>query len=228
VEGFIDAYAVLGVAPGVGAEELKRAHRALVRRHHPDLVPPAQRPAATRRVQEINVAYGLVRDPSARARYDRVRTVQRARERAAAPVRQVDRAAAAQWAALLSSAGRWAGRWWWRHRRRFLHGARRVRRAGVDVMGRILWLVSCAVGSGMGLAAATAAMRLAAVEGVVVPLVGLAVGLTVGHRRGWRRRLRLAGLPPQAAHRLRGWAELIVAAAVIAAAAALRAALVAP
>jgi hypothetical protein len=220
---FVDAYAVLGVAPGADQEAVKRAHRALVRRHHPDLAAPEERDAATRRVQDINVAYGLVRDPSARQRYDRVRTMQRARARAAAParhtskaVRDADRTAAAQWEALLTVAGRWSARWWRRHRISILGGARRVRRAGTDVLGRILWLVSCGLYLGGGLAVTGAAARLAEVHGPSTTLLGAMVGLVVGHRRGWRRRLRMGGIPPEAAHRLRGYAELAAAGGVIA------------
>jgi hypothetical protein len=223
VQGFIDAYAVLGVAPDAEQAELKRAHRALVRRHHPDLATPADRAAATRRVQDINVAYGLVRDPAARARYDRLRAIHRAREAAAGPVRsttaavrRADAGAAQQWEAALRAAGSWAGRWWVRHRLHVLDSARRVRRAGVDLYGRVLWLVSCALWLAIGFVVATAAQRLAGEASVVVPLVGAATGLLVGHRRGWRRRLRMAGVPAASAHRLRGWAELAAGGALLA------------
>jgi predicted secreted protein len=219
VTRFLDAYAVLGVGPGSSAEELKRAHRALVRQHHPDLQPAGERAAATRRVQEINVAYGLVRAPEARARYDRVRIAHLAAERAAAPVRrtaravrEADSAAAGQWEALVAAAGVWAGRWWQRHRFRLARGAGRVRRAGLDLVGRVLWLVSCVLWLLVGLAVATTAQRFAPVDGVVLPLAGAALGVAVGHRRGWRRRLRLAGLPDTAAHRVHGWRELVLAA----------------
>jgi hypothetical protein len=221
---FVDAYAVLGVPSDASDEALKRAHRALVRTHHPDLAPPERREAATRRVQEINVAYGLVRDPAARARYDRVRTLHLARERAAAPVREgtravrhADRSAAAAYARLLRSAGAWGGRWWRRHRVSMLQGARRVRRAGTDLVGRVLWLGTCVLWLVLGVVLASAAQRLAGTGGYLVPILGAVVGVIVGNRRGWRRRLRLAGLPPDAAHRLRGWPEIAVAAAVLAA-----------
>jgi curved DNA-binding protein CbpA len=104
-EARIDAYEVLGVDPTVTDEELRRAHRRLVRHHHPDHAPPEARAEATRRVQTINLAYGLVRDPERRAHHDRLRA------RAV-----LDRDAAAQWDALARSAGRWAGRWWRTHR----------------------------------------------------------------------------------------------------------------
>ena len=94
----VDAYAELGVAADASQARLKAAHRALVRRHHPDLVPPAEREEATRRVQRINVAYGLVRDATARAEYDRLRQH---------PGVALDR--------LTTAAGVWAGRWWARN-----------------------------------------------------------------------------------------------------------------
>lgn len=119
MDDFVDAYHVLGVAPGATQAQLKAAHRALVRRHHPDLAAPAQRPAATARLRDVNVAYGLVRNPEARASYDHLRRVHGAR-RAADRVRgTVDEAAlAARWEALSLAAGRWAGAWM--HRRRGL------------------------------------------------------------------------------------------------------------
>lgn len=94
----VDAYAELGVAADASQAQLKAAHRALVRRFHPDLAPPADREEATRRVQRINVAYGLVRDAAARAEYDRLR---------AHPGAALDR--------LTTAAGVWAGRWWARN-----------------------------------------------------------------------------------------------------------------
>lgn len=218
VDGFVDAYAVLGVPPDASAEALKRAHRALVRRHHPDVVPPEQRAAATARVQQINVAYGLVRDASARARYDRIRLVHLGRERIAAPTRRMrdsavraDRGAAEQWESALRSAGAWASRWWQRNRGRLRTGALRVRRAGLDVVGRVLWLVSCAGWGLVGAGGAATGQRLLDVDGWIAPVVGIAGGIYLGSRRGWRRRLRLVGIVPAAAHRLRGVAELGVA-----------------
>jgi hypothetical protein len=222
---FIDAYAVLGVPPRATAEELKRAHRSLVRRHHPDLLPPAARAAATRRIQDINVAYGLVRDPQARAEYDRVRLLHLGRERMTAPgraaarrVTDADRAGAEHWDALARAAGAWATRWWQRNRGHLRRGALRVRRAGLDVVGRVLWLVSCILWAFLGSVAAAALQRLTDVDGYVAVLVGVLGGVLIGSRRGWRRRLRLVGIDPSAAHRLRGPAELAAGTIVLAAA----------
>lgn len=107
---FLDAYDVLGVRPGATQEELRAAHRTLVRRHHPDLADADHREEATRRMQQINVAYGLVRNPSARARYDAVRRLRR--------LESDDAALAVRWEELARGAGRWAGAWMRRDRDR--------------------------------------------------------------------------------------------------------------
>lgn len=117
----IDAYAVLGVPRDVAQAELKAAHRRLVRQHHPDLAPPAQRAAATRKVQEINVAYGLVRDARHRAEYDRLTaTSGEALER------------------LVTAAGVWAGRWWARNRRSLARGGAPLARRAGRAVGRLV------------------------------------------------------------------------------------------
>lgn len=109
---FIDAYEILGVDADCSQEQLKAAHRQLVRRHHPDVAPPQERGVATRRMQQINVAYALVRDPSRRARYDSLRLAQHH----SAPPWTYDSEAAAEWEEMVTAAGRWAGRFWQRHR----------------------------------------------------------------------------------------------------------------
>ena len=191
----IDAYAVLGVAPDATAQELKAAHRALVRRHHPDLAPAERRAEATRRVQEINVAYGLVRDPQRRAEYDQA---------LAARTPAMD--------ALVTSAGVWAGRWWARNRVPLRRGAaiahtglraggQMARRAAAETLGRVLWLVLCCLGLVVGWFVAVALQRVTGSEGFVTPLVGALGGLALGNQRGWHLRLRMAGvrLPPEVA-----------------------------
>lgn len=104
---FVDAYAILGVDPECSQAELKAAHRRLVRRHHPDVAPPEDREAATRRLQRINMAYALVRDPARRARYDALR---RADSLTTSEPWRRDPDLAAEWEALIVAAGRWAGR----------------------------------------------------------------------------------------------------------------------
>lgn len=102
---FLDAYAILGVSPDASADDLRAAYRAQARRHHPDLAPADRRAEATRVVQTVNVAYGLVCEPARRAEYDRVRRAHMA-----------GRAAGGDWDDLVRRAGRWAGRQRARHR----------------------------------------------------------------------------------------------------------------
>lgn len=77
-EAFTDgqsAYQVLGVEPDATGEDLKRAYRALMRRHHPDMVranggSQADLENAKCASAQINAAYALIADPGARAEYD--------------------------------------------------------------------------------------------------------------------------------------------------------------
>ncbi len=61
-----DYYDVLGVAPGAGAAEIKRAYRQLARRYHPD-ISGDDRPASFR---EVARAYEVLRNPERRQSYD--------------------------------------------------------------------------------------------------------------------------------------------------------------
>jgi hypothetical protein len=199
---------VLGVAPDASQEQLKAAHRALIRRHHPDLAPPAERAAATRRVQDLNVAYGLVRDPQRRAEYDRARRAGKA----------------ADLDALVAAAARWAGRWWGRNRVRLRRGAGRVRlgvargagagrRVAADTLGRVLWLLLCGIGAFTGWVLVSAAQQISGATGYLAPLAATLGGLAVGSQRGWNVRLRLAGIrPPALAGRLTLLAWLVAVA----------------
>lgn len=68
-----DHYQVLGVSRSATTTELHRAHRALVRRYHPDALTGADdatRAEAARRIREVNEAWRELRDPERRARYD--------------------------------------------------------------------------------------------------------------------------------------------------------------
>jgi molecular chaperone DnaJ len=63
-----DYYDVLGVAPGAGAEEIKRAYRQLARRYHPD-ISGDDRGAA---FLEVSRAYEVLRNPERRRSYDAI------------------------------------------------------------------------------------------------------------------------------------------------------------
>lgn len=59
-------YEVLGVARNADTDEIRRAYLRAARRFHPDLAGPA----SDERMQEINVAWTVLRDPASRRRLD--------------------------------------------------------------------------------------------------------------------------------------------------------------
>jgi molecular chaperone DnaJ len=63
-----DLYKVLGVAKGASEEEIKKAHRKLVRKYHPDRNPDD--PQAEEKFKEIQGAYDTLSDPEKRKQYD--------------------------------------------------------------------------------------------------------------------------------------------------------------
>jgi hypothetical protein len=65
-----DLYHLLGVAPDAEREVIDAAYRAMARKYHPDV---NRAPDAPRRMQAINDAYAVLRDPAQRAAYDRTR-----------------------------------------------------------------------------------------------------------------------------------------------------------
>lgn len=69
-DAFIDYYQVLQVRRDAEQEVIERAYKALSLKYHPDVATPTQRQSATRRMQIINEAYRVLRDPAARRRYD--------------------------------------------------------------------------------------------------------------------------------------------------------------
>lgn len=82
----MDYYHELQVQPHAEPEVIERAYRALSMKYHPDRSQARERTAATRKMQRINEAYAVLRDPDRRALYDRTHT----RERTAAWDRFMD------------------------------------------------------------------------------------------------------------------------------------------
>jgi len=64
-----DPYDVLGVSKKASEAEIKKAFRALAKKHHPDT--HANDPKAKQRFQEISAAYEVIGDKEKRAQYDR-------------------------------------------------------------------------------------------------------------------------------------------------------------
>ena len=64
-----DPYAVLGVARDAAAADIRKAYRALAKKHHPDVHPGDARAEA--RFKRISAAYDLLGDAKKRARFDR-------------------------------------------------------------------------------------------------------------------------------------------------------------
>ena len=65
---FKDYYETMGVARDAGADDIKRSHRRLARKFHPDV---SKEPDAEERFKEVQEAYEVLKDPEKRAAYDR-------------------------------------------------------------------------------------------------------------------------------------------------------------
>src|ERR1700743_1007372 len=63
-----DPYQVLGVAKTASEAEIKKAFRALAKKHHPDTHPGDEK--AKQRFQEISGAYDILGDKDKRAKFD--------------------------------------------------------------------------------------------------------------------------------------------------------------
>ena len=66
----VDHYRTLQVTRNADAEVIERAYKALSLKYHPDRADNGDRAQATRRMQHINAAYTVLRDPAKRRAYD--------------------------------------------------------------------------------------------------------------------------------------------------------------
>jgi curved DNA-binding protein CbpA len=64
-----DLYKVLGLSRGASQEDVRKAHRKLVREYHPDANP--EDPRAEERFREIQQAYEVLSNPQKRRKYDK-------------------------------------------------------------------------------------------------------------------------------------------------------------
>jgi curved DNA-binding protein CbpA len=71
---FVDHYRVLGVSPTASADEIRRAYRHAVHRHHADRNPDDG--DAVERTRAIVAARDVLCDPWRRARFDMIRALQ--------------------------------------------------------------------------------------------------------------------------------------------------------
>ena len=66
-----DFYTTLGVPRTASPDEIKSAHRELVKKNHPDLFPGAtQKARANKKLQQINEAYATLSNAERRRQYD--------------------------------------------------------------------------------------------------------------------------------------------------------------
>ena len=67
-----DYYKALGLERDASAEDIKRAYRKLVRKHHPDVNTGPDAEMNERKFKEIGEAYEVLQDPEKRAAYDQL------------------------------------------------------------------------------------------------------------------------------------------------------------
>jgi DnaJ-class molecular chaperone len=66
----VDHYRRLQVTRDADPAVIERAYKALSMKYHPDQSAPEHRDVATRRMQNLNEAYRVLRDPNLRRNYD--------------------------------------------------------------------------------------------------------------------------------------------------------------
>lgn len=67
---FKDYYKIMGVPEDASADDIKKAYRALARKHHPDLNKDAD---SADKFKELGEAYEVLKDPAKREEYDQLR-----------------------------------------------------------------------------------------------------------------------------------------------------------
>lgn len=65
-----DYYEILGIKKSASLDEIRKAYREAVLRHHPDRVPHEQKKEAEEKFKEISEAYAVLSDSQKRALYD--------------------------------------------------------------------------------------------------------------------------------------------------------------
>ena len=65
-----DYYKILGLSKGSSVEEIKKAYRQMVMKHHPDRVPQDQKKEAEEKFKEISEAYAVLSDSQKKQLYD--------------------------------------------------------------------------------------------------------------------------------------------------------------
>jgi DnaJ-class molecular chaperone len=93
-----DYYETLGVARDATPEAIKKAYRAMARKHHPDVNPGDK--TAEKKFKQIQQAYDILSDPEKRALYDRYGTAAFEGMAAAGP-----RTSASEWTARFGEPG---------------------------------------------------------------------------------------------------------------------------
>ena len=74
-------YEVLEVSENASAEVIEKAYKVLVKKYHPDLQSPENRPASEKKMKEINEAYDILGDEAKRRQYDEKLSAQREMEK---------------------------------------------------------------------------------------------------------------------------------------------------
>ena len=64
-----DYYKIMGIERSATPEDIKRAHRKLARKYHPDV---SKEKDAEARFKELAEAYEVLKDPEKRAKYDQL------------------------------------------------------------------------------------------------------------------------------------------------------------